>query len=350
MATFGWRTDRSLVEQLFAEPYRFDFFQAVNLLERLMPEAAEVGESAPRAREAVRFRASLMAAFPASEIDRLEVTAPGEAPVMTVNFLGLAGGFGPLPPPLGEQVLARTRSGDTAARDFLDLFNHRLIALMYRLRARRRPSFVRGAPDDSVFAFCLRALFGQATPNLRDRLARQAKGAKPALADRSLLHYAGLLAQAPRSLHGLERVLADYFGVAVKGAALQGRWLRIDPAEETRLGSANNRLGGGAALGCRAWDQQAGLHLALGPMTLARLRDFLPGAPAYAPLNALVAFYLETPVEPDYGLLLEAEEVPGTRLGREHRACLGWTSFLTTTKRRTPGIIRLRPGVVDLNS
>ncbi len=348
MAAFGWRKDRSLVEQLFAEPYRFDFFQAVSLLERLTPQAADVGESAPRAPEPVRFRSSLMAAFPASEIDHLQLGASGEAPEMTVNFLGLAGGFGPLPPPLSEHVLARTRRGDTAARDFLDVFNHRLIALMYRLRARRRPSLVRGAPDDSVFAFCLWALFGQAIPSLRGRLARPAPDAKPALSDRSLLHYAGLLAQAPRSLHGLERVLADYFGVAVQGAALQGRWLPIDPAEEMRLGRANSRLGGGAALGCRAWDQQAGLSLALGPMPRARFLDFLPGAPAYAPLSALVAFYVETPVEPEYCLLLRAEDVPGTRLGREHGARLGWTSFLTTKPRRTPGEVRLRPGVVRL--
>lgn len=77
MAAFGWRKDRSLVEQLFAEPYRFDFFQAVSLLERLTPQAADVGESAPRAPEPVRFCSSLMAAFPASEIDHLQLGASG---------------------------------------------------------------------------------------------------------------------------------------------------------------------------------------------------------------------------------------------------------------------------------
>ena len=341
MAAFGWRTDRAVAEQLFAEPYRFDFFQAVHLLERLMPRATRVGEGSGVRPEPVRFRSSLLAAFPASEIDRLRLGAAGEPPEMLVNFMGLAGGFGPLPPPLAEHVMARARAGDTAARDFLDLFNHRLVSLFFRVRAKHRPALARGTPADSNFALYLGALYGMALPELRGRLA---------FPDRALLHYAGLLAQVPRSLHGLERMVADYFGVAVTGEPLQGRWLAIDPVEQTRIGAGgrNRALGQGAVLGKRAWDQQAGICLTLGPLDLARFVDFLPGGAGHRRLQSMVAFYAEGALEPEYRLRLKAEEVPGTRLGRKRGAKLGWTTFLTTRPRRTPGEVRLRPGVAML--
>jgi type VI secretion system protein ImpH len=339
MAAFGWRKDRPLAEQLFAEAYRFDFFQAVHLLERLLPGTMRVGEGSGVRPEPVRFRSSLMAGFPASEIDRLRLGArPGEPPEMTVNFLGLAGGFGPLPPPLSEHVLARARRGDTAARDFLDIFNHRLLSLLYRARAQHRPALARGTPDASNLALYFYALFGMALPELRGRLP---------LPDRALLHYAGILAQAPRSLHGLERVLADYFGVPVRGRPLQGRWLAIDPGEQTRIGRAgrNHALGRGAVLGRRAWDQQAGILLTLGPLTLAQFRAFLPTGNAHRRLQSLVGFYAETALEPEYRLELSPAEVPPTRLGRSGGAELGWTSFLVSRKRTRPGEVRLRPGV-----
>lgn len=342
MATFGWRTDRAVAEQLFAEPWRFDFFQAVYLLERLLPRAVRVGETSGIRPEPVRFRSSLMAGFPASEIDRLTLGAkPGEAPEMLVNFMGLAGGFGPLPPPLSEHILARTRRGDTAGRDFLDVFNHRLVSLFYRARARHRLSLTRGAPGDSSFALYLFALVGLATSGLRGRMP---------FPDRALLHYAGLLAQAPRSLHGLERLLADYFGVPVRGVALEGRWLAIDPAEQTRIGSGgrNNALGQGAVLGRRAWDQQAGIRLVLGPLGFDRFREFLPDGNAHRRLQALVGFYAESPLEPEYRLVLRAEEVPESRLGRRHGAKLGWTSFLTTRPRTRPAELLLARGVAAL--
>ncbi|HZB90322.1 MAG TPA: type VI secretion system baseplate subunit TssG [Stellaceae bacterium] len=341
MAAFGWRTPRAVAEQLFAEPYRFDFFQAVHLLERLMPRAPRVGETSGLRPEPVHFRSSLMAAFPASEIDRLALGArPGEPPEMTVNFMGLAGGFGPLPPPLSEHVLARARRGDTAGRDFLDIFNHRLVSLFYRARAKHRPSLARGTPDEAPFALYLFALIGLAMPELRRRTA---------FPDRALLHYAGLLAQRPRSLHGLERVVADYFGVPAKGRSLEGRWLAIDEREQTRLGLSgrNAGLGQGAVLGRRAWDQQAGLRFVLGPLSFVQFGEFLPDGNGHRRLLALIGFYAETPIEPELRLVLRRDEIPGSRLGRQHGAKLGWTSFLTTRAATAHAEVALRPGVAQ---
>ena len=53
------RQDPPLVETLFEEPFRFDFFQAVRLLHRLDPDRVAIGRDGPPRREVARFRARL---------------------------------------------------------------------------------------------------------------------------------------------------------------------------------------------------------------------------------------------------------------------------------------------------
>ena len=48
-------TPLTVVDRLFAEPFAFDFFQAMRLLERLKPEARPVGRGGDPVAEAVRL-------------------------------------------------------------------------------------------------------------------------------------------------------------------------------------------------------------------------------------------------------------------------------------------------------
>ena len=59
MATYGWGTQHAVADWLFAEAYRFDFYQAVALLERLYPERVPVGEGEDRARKSYASRPRL---------------------------------------------------------------------------------------------------------------------------------------------------------------------------------------------------------------------------------------------------------------------------------------------------
>jgi type VI secretion system protein ImpH len=100
MASEGGRADSPLIKSLFDKPYRFDFFQAVRLLERSDPRRQPVGRDGHPSREAVRFRTPVSLEFPASQIGEL---SPGAAepdsrpPEMVVSFMGLTGPLGVLP-------------------------------------------------------------------------------------------------------------------------------------------------------------------------------------------------------------------------------------------------------------
>lgn len=323
------RAARPVAEQLLGagenEAHRFDFLQAVRLLEVLARrEAMGRGEAPPA--EAVRFRSRVSMAFPASDVAGAEPPARAGGPFrMTVDFLGLAGVTGPLPRPLAEGVLARAARGDTAARAFLDLFNHRLVALMYAARKRHRPALATTAADEAPLSGALFALAGLGTAGTRGRLA--ASGVD----DRTLLGYAGLLAGRPRSMAGLETMLEDHFGVPVRGRQLRGRWIELEPEERTRIGHAagtHHALGRTAALGGRMWDQAAAFEVEAGPLPEARFRDFLPTGSAFRPLCALVRFWVGVELEFTVRLVVRAAEVPETKLGGGAR--LGWSSWLKT--------------------
>jgi type VI secretion system protein ImpH len=337
MATRGWGTDHSIATVLFRDGHRFDFFQAVRLLELLQPDRVGVGAGTEPDREAVRFTSTVSQAFPATDIAAIQPPGDPDAPAaMRVNFLGLAGAQGPLPPPYTELILERAWHQDTALRDFLDVFNHRLVSLLYRARKKHYFDFAIASPASEPLAQHLFALMGLGTSGLQGRMP---------IADRALLRYVGLFAQQPRSLVGLETVLADYFGIQVRGEQYCGQWYALEADQVTRLGRSGQRqrLGDEAVLGTRFWDQQGKYRLVLGPLTWQQCLEFLPIGVHFDALCALTRVYAGDALACEYRLALRAAEVPGSRLGGSHGPRLGWTAWLTTRPGTHEVHVRLTP-------
>ncbi len=345
MAAPRRRSIPPLIRVFRAEPWRFEFYQAVRLIEAERglemgdggagisgaepdaPPAAPVGVTGDPRREAVRFSADPSLAFPASAIRDVHAPDRPDRPMgMVTRFLGLAGALGPLPRPWTEHFLAREAKKDRAWRAFFDIFNHRLISLMVRVRKAHRLALEVGPPHKSRIGRFLDSFIGLGTANLADRMD---------VPDRSLQRYAGLLAHRPRTAIGLERMAADHFAVPVRLRQFVGTWLTLEPDQWTHLGARrgpaagrNNRLGQSAVVGTRVWDQQAGIELMIGPMAFERFLDFLPGQAAYRPLRAMATFYASPEVDVAARLVVRREEVPPMRLGGDLR--LGWTSWLST--------------------
>lgn len=316
------RPPAELARALEAEPYRFEFFQAVRLLERLAPDRKPVGRFVRPQDEAVRFAAHPSLVFPASEIQALEFLSGGP-PRMVVNFMGLIGPSGVLPQAYTELVQQRVRERDTALRDFLDLFNHRLISLFYRAWEKYRFTVAYERGERDRVSSVLLDLIGLGTPGLEQRQA---------VPDECLLYYAGLLAQQPRSALALEQILEDYFGVPVEIVQFVGGWYRLEPDSQSRLLEMerdNEQLAVGAVVGDEVWDSQARVRVRLGPLTLDQYLDFLPTGSAYDSLRALLRFFAGDQLDFEVQLVLRREEVPVCELGAESREAprLGWLSW-----------------------
>jgi len=99
MAAKSRRTSPPLIEELRNRPYRFDFYQAVRVIEMMQGVGSDanaktlpIGEGANPDREAVRFRSDPSLAFPPSSIKsytpRKDEAGPDD---MEIRFIGLAG-------------------------------------------------------------------------------------------------------------------------------------------------------------------------------------------------------------------------------------------------------------------
>ena len=123
--------------------------------------------------------ASSSFAFPPGDVIGVRRDATGGAPWMTVAFMSLGGGLGPMPEPLADLVMRSAVVRDFAPADFLDIFHHRLLSLRYRVRKQHRVALGAASPEQSRTSdhlFALMGLFrGDLNPHNRHRsLAPQA--------------------------------------------------------------------------------------------------------------------------------------------------------------------------------
>lgn len=347
MAAASGRDRAPVSEQLLNQAYRFDFFQAVRLLDRLAredgktdgPRRAAVGQDSLPSQEIVRFRASPSLSFPTGTINELCRSAKAAAgeqrfpPEMVVSFLGLTGPSGVLPHHYTALVIERCRDKDYSLRDFLDLFNHRAISLFYRAWEKYRFPFAYerselDAPgrSEDLFTWCLYCLVGFGTRGLRGRLTFD---------DEAFLFYAGHFAHHPRSALGLEQVLADYFELTVNVKQFQGQWLALNEEDKCMLpagsfGPLGKRLGADAVVGDRVWDIESRFRVRLGPLSYREFRDFMPSGRGLKPLCQMIRTYAGPQFDFDVQPVLRAEEVPWCKLGADggDPARLGWNTWI----------------------
>lgn len=317
---------KPLNEVLFDEPYRFEFFNAVRLMEKLYPERSPVGGEALPRDEAVRFRSYVALDFPASEVREIrsefDEYSDREKVEMIVCMMGMVGVSGVLPVHYTELVLDRIRHRDTAMWAFLDIFTHRAVSYFFRAWEKYRfpIAYERGNDDFTGYLF---DLAGLGTPGLRGRMN---------LEDESLLPYVGLIAQKPHSASSVENVVSDYFEVEAKVSQFFGQWLVLDERDRTKLGTQNSRLGVNTIAGGMIWDQQSKFRLRLGPLKFDKFTAFLPNGSARKALQSIVKFMAGTEVDYDVQLILDKKQVPSNILTTRalRKPMLGWTTFLKT--------------------
>ena len=365
MPTPQRRQPLAVIARLLAEPHRFGFFQAVRLLDRWFGKR-ERGGSAAVLSNRLRFRNSMSLSFAASEIAELRVidavpaaidlelptvagaldevldaTLTPAAPAtprpeaierieLTPAFMGLLGVAGALPTFYTEMLAEReTYHRDTAARAFLDIFQHRAVALFYEAWRKHRLPVQYEADRRNHFLPLVLALAGVGQRGLRDRL----HGDEGGVADDTLAYFCGVLQQRPVSAGMVRQLLAEYFRVPVAVDQFVGRWFTLPAASATSLGMANAVLDASAVVGERVWQRDLRLRLTLGPMARAQFHRFLPGGKAALALRELLTLLTGVALEYEVRLALRADAVQGTRLdaaGAGAGAHLGWDSFLVT--------------------
>ncbi len=349
-ADAGSMARREALDRLFSEvqkaPHAFDFFALLRRVECLSPDSPRFGRALRPSQEALRLGQEPALDFAPAALATFGFEGAGTAPRLGVRFFGLLGSQGPMPLHLTEYVRERQRfRNDPTAARFLDVFHHRLLSLFYRAWAQSQPAVQHDRPEEDRFAAWLGATLGMgAEIRTQGRLPEAAR-----------LFQAGLLGARSRHPEGLVKLLSQYFNVPVRIEPCVSHWMTIDAADRTQLGFARNRpergegfpaaLGSASTAGRRVHDRQYKFRVALGPLTWAQYRRFLPcGGEAWLALRDWVRQYAGLDLRWDLQLCLAAAEVPEPRLGR--RVPLGVATWLGRSRRagaRDRADLRLRP-------
>jgi type VI secretion system protein ImpH len=311
----------ALIRRLLERPHGFNLFQAISLLERTQPHLPAVGTRGDDP-SAVRITSVVSLGFPGSDVSKVTFSQqPQAAYRLSTGVMSLAGAHGPLPVPFTEMVIARTAAKDFATADFLDIFNNRFLAFLYRGRKKHNMGLSWEPPQLSAVAACLDYL--------------SALGLKAGLHARSgevtWLRHAGLLAGSPRSMTGLLTLITDRFGLVADGYQFRGDWRDLEPRDVVRLGALRGgpHLGVNAMLGTRVWDQSSGITIAVHQLSMNRFNDLLPGGLIHALFAWVVRRYLQQDVTVELVLSLDVAAHRPFALGSENPTKLGWTSWLT---------------------
>lgn len=338
------RFEPAVIEKLFEEPYRFEYFQAVRMLELWLKRHGSPQQGAVA--NFLRFQNSTSLNFPASQIESLQ-TEPRELARdrrslgaalqssslkyirLTPAFMGLLGGNGALPAHYTERIAAQVLyEKDEGPRAFLDTFSNRSLALFYEAWRKYRLELKYQADGKDSFLPLLLSLAGLGNDSLRRRLTDEDDGG---VLDESIGYFAAAMRHRPASAVQIARVLGEYFGQPVKAVQFIGCWYDVPPSQQTMLGGANAVLGGGAMSGSRVWQRDLRMRLEIGPLDRASFESFLPGGRAARALKSMLTMFTGVTLEYEIALVLAAADVQGASLAEDRTSGrLGWDSFLVT--------------------
>jgi type VI secretion system protein ImpH len=333
----------SVVQRLLDEPYRFQFFQAVRVMELWLRQNGVAQDNALAGY--LRFKNRVSLGFPSSELEGLQPYPPveenSEAEIaaalrngelehigITPSFMGFLGSNGSLPAHYTERIAEHMLyEKDESPKAFLDTFSNRAVALFYQAWRKYRLEMKYELDGRDDFLPLLLALAGLGNDSLQERNSSGRQG----VLDETMAYYAAAMRQRPVSAAYMERILGEYFAVPVKVEQFIGCWYAVPEHQQSRLGLNHATLGIDALAGGRVWQRNLRLRLVIGPLASEQFNAFLPGAEAARSLEKMLAMFSNHCLEYEIRLVLRKEDVRPTALNETRQGGrLGWDGFLVT--------------------
>ncbi len=310
---------------------QFSFYRLVYLLQRLYPNAPRLGHTGPARDERIRLKVDPSLVFSTSDVTLLrhKKSADGEKRVQVqAAFLGLFGSVSPLPPHFAEDIAFKAyQSEEQPVREFLDVFHHRLLSLVYRAWAKYRLSvgYLRKGKDDFTRRmFCAVGLDGFSDHE------------NFTLHPFYFLRFAPLLASKSRSARSLEVVLNELLGdIGVDIEQFVGAWVLIEKPLRNKLGVANHQLGESLVIGRYVYDGSGRFTVKLGPLEYDDYLSFLPGGHRRPFLQSVINTFTPGIHDVMLELQVDLDAAPRFQLGSPRASTLARTAWLGGTGAQT---------------
>jgi type VI secretion system protein ImpH len=305
-----------MIEHLQAEPWRYGF---LTLLRRLGadPRIDSIGTARRPQAEPFRLGQQPSLAFAPREIASV-CEANGRLKARLFG-LGMLGPNGPLPIHVTEIAREREESRrDTTLVNFLDIFHHRYLTLLYRAWASAQAAAGLDRPGDERFSFYVASVTGQDTCEIDG-------GPLPAHARLSASAH---LVREARNPDGLRMTLERYFGVPVAIDEYVFHWIEIDPFEHSYLGKPGeaSTMSEGALLGEQVPDRQHKFRIVIGPLDINAYLRFTPQGTDLPRLVEWVRKFVGYEFEWELELRIKPQSAPPAVMGGPQQ--LGWSGWL----------------------
>lgn len=315
-----------LIEKLEHRLPYINFYRFCQLLEQSQPDRPVIGSTWQVRHEPVRFRPHPGMGFPASEIKGLEpADDPRRPPGVRVSFMGLYGVESPLPTPYINDI-AQRKEGYEATADFLDIFNHRLIAQYYRIwRKYSYPATFEPGAKDKTSQYLL-GLAGLGIDGCAENIAT------PVSRFLALLPVMLLPGKTAEGMASLVSLLAPDTTAQV----WQHDKRRV-PLKHPLTMSVKQpvSLKGRPVMGAYAYDVNGQVLMRLTTANPQEVEGWLPGGVLHTDLLALLHVYLGSRLDVRLQLCVKRSLLPDAALSTRHGAGsiqLGRTSLMRQLK------------------
>jgi type VI secretion system protein ImpH len=327
------------------------FVPLVGLLEQLTSGAVRVGGDGPPSEEAIRFRHDPSLIFSAGDVSEVKLVprtmawgeeqkGPRHIFEVVTTFLGLTGTSSPLPGYMVEEI-AQEDPDRPMRREFLDLFHHRLVSLLYRALTRYLLEGEATRAGDDVWSRRVLALAG---------LDTYERGPSVNLSVDQLLRLAPLLATRARTARTLELALADVLRNELGEARVTvqqfaGSWVEVETEQRMTLGRLNSHLGRSSMLGGRLFDRSGKVIIGISPLDGATYHRLLPEGDLSPLVREVMMLVVRDPLECALELGVREDVLGAFQITKKNTARLGRNTYLGGRRGAVP---RLRTRVVPL--
>jgi len=327
-------TANHIVNDIVKHSEQYSFFQAVELLNDYNQLVINEKGKEDLKKTLIQFSVNPGLNYNQTDINSLVIEETTEATMskMSVNFLGLYGATSPLPAFYSEQIL-QAKNKEDVTQDFMDLFNHRMISLVYKCWEKYRYykqyknkqyknkqlKHPEQYSESDQFTNWMFALCGLVKPEQRN---------DEELNWNRLLPFIGQLGMRCHSATVMESVLRFYF--KYKDFYVRPnmkRIVKIEEDQQNRLGLQCATLNNDLVLGEEVEDRGSKFRIKISNLTYERFSQFLPDGKNYEPLRKVVDYILRDQLEYDIELQLIKYEVPELSLNSINQEKLGWTTW-----------------------
>ena len=337
----------NLKQEVLENASRFEFFEAVRtlcLLTKMPPQSP--GNS--NLENPNRFYAAATKNFPSGEVQKLE-REDGLIKLYT-NVIGLFGPTGVLPH--HDKDMVAGGEPNLLMRDFLDIFNSRIITLFFKAWMANRQDISlemhrRGisSPEDSSTLMLL-SLCGLGIPQTRNQNQ---------FSDDVFAGSAGLLSRPVRSVSSLRRCVAAQLKVPVEVIEFVEEKIYLPREIQTRLSldeGGYNRLGKTAIAGESVATHRQRFEVRLGPLSRSQFESLCPYSDAEEESSAMprnIAFrrlvdlirsILGRPLDFDIRIEAAPEAVSPAQLGTTRLGFDSWVMSSPSEEKRADTIKR----------